>query len=162
MRKFAPIVATLSVLALGSSCTMFNTKVIDPLITELGKISAAGLADLTQLEAVASVPNKALPGGIEDADGLACAQAAVVVLTQVQAVNTAASGPGAGALTTAEIASLFQPGSVQYNQATNTLAAGCVAKANDVLGPAGVVAAGGVIGALSITNGILPIAAVAP
>ena len=154
-----PRPATALALALAlTSCAVFNSKVIDPLVTELGKISAAGLADLARVETVASVPNPGLPGGIEDADGLACAKAGVVVLSQIQAVNTAANGPGAGVLTTAELASLFQPGSPAYLQAENTLAAGCVAKANDVLGAAGVVAAGGVIGALAANSAILPLA----
>ena len=131
----------------------------NPLINVLTRINAAGLADLTRVEAVASVPNAGMPGGIEDADGLHCAQAATVVLGQVQAVNAAANGAGAGVLTLAEMASLFQPGSPQANQAQNTLAAGCVAKANDVLGAAGVVLAGGVVGAVATNPSILPLAA---
>lgn len=152
------VVATIGIAAL-AACATANT---NPLINELAKISAAGLADLQRVEAVASVPNAALPGGIEDKDGLACAQAAVTVLTQIQAVNTAANGPGAGALTVAEMASLFQPGSPQYDSAANTLGTGCLAKANDVLGPTGVVAAGGVVGAMVATNGILPLAGAVP
>lgn len=131
----------------------------NPLIAVLAKINNAGLADLQRVEAVASVPNPNLAGGIEDKDGLQCAQAATTVLTQIQAVNAAANGPGAGVLTVAEIASLFQPGSPQAAQAQNTLSAGCVAKANDVLGPAGVIAAGGVVGAIASTQSILPLLA---
>jgi hypothetical protein len=135
-----------------------TTSIANPLIVELTKIGNAGTGDLKSVEAVASVPNTGLPGGIEDQAGLQCAQAGVVVLTQIQAVNAAANGPGAGVLTLAEMASLFQPGSPQANQAQDTLATGCVAKANQVLGAAGVIAAGGVVGAMVTSPVILPLA----
>lgn len=136
-----------------------SASIADPVIKVLIKISSAGLADIQQVETVASVPNTGLPGGIEDQDGLQCAKAAQSVLTQINAVNTAANGAGAGVLTLAEMASLFQPGSPQYTQAENTLATGCVAKANDVLGAAGVLAAGGVVGAIAANQAILPLIA---
>ncbi|MDE2020080.1 MAG: hypothetical protein KGJ13_07080 [Patescibacteria group bacterium] len=161
MTKFAFLVVVIALSACVSK-PLATPNTNNLLITALARISATGLADLQRVEKVASVPNTNLPGGIEDKDGLTCAQSATAVLTQVNAVNAAANGPGAGVLTVAEIASLFQPGSPQFNQATNTLTAGCIAKANDVLGPAGVVGAGGVIGVLASTNAILPLAAVAP
>lgn len=162
MKRVLACLAVAAVFALGACSSTSTTSIADPLIKVLTKINDAGLSDLKRVEAVASVPNTNLPGGIEDKDGLACAQAGVVVLTQIQAVNAAANGPGAGVLTVAEIASLFQPGSPQANQAQNTLAAGCVAKANDVLGAAGVIAAGGVVGAMAVTPQILPLAAGVP
>lgn len=129
------------------------------LIKEVTAISAAGLADIKQLEAVASVPNPGLPGEIEDQDGLACAKAAEGVLTQINAINAAANGPGAGALTAAEIASLFAPGSPQFAQASKTLNAGCYAKAYDVVGPMGIALGGGVVGVMTTAPQILPLAA---
>lgn len=152
----------LLIAVLCASCAGTAPGSTNPLINVLTKINNAGLADLKRVEAVAGVPNANLPGGIEDKDGLQCAQAGEAVLTQINAVNAAANGPGAGALTLAEMASLFQPGSPQFNQAQNTLAAGCVAKANDVMGPAGVVAAGGVVGAIAANQSILPLLAAAP
>lgn len=154
MRKLALV----SALAL-AACASTTPTAPNPLINVLTKINNAGLADLQRVEAVASVPNANMPGGIEDQAGLACAQAATVVLGQIQAVNAAANGSGAGVLTVAEVASLFQPGSPQANRAQDTLATGCVAKANQVLGAAGVVAAGGVIGAIAASPQILPLAA---
>lgn len=147
-----------------SSCAAFTstTSLNNPLIVELTKIGNAGLADLKSVEAVASVPNTAMAGGIEDQAGLQCAQAAVTVLTQIQALNNAANGPGAGALTLAEMASLFQPNSPQFDSAQNILATGCVAKANAVMGAAGVIAAGGVVGAMVASPQILPLLAAAP
>lgn len=154
------LLASTAIIALLSGCTQLNQQAVDPLIQEITNINNAGLADLQSVEAVASVPNANLPSGIEDEDGLNCAKAGVTVLTQTQSVLTAANNPNAGVLTVAEIASLFQPGSVQYNQASNTLATGCVAKANDVLGAAGVVAAGGVVAAMVANTEILPLASV--
>lgn len=152
--KHLVLIVALALAACAGSAAASN-----PLLTELTRINNAGLADLQNVEKVASTPNAAMPGGIEDQDGLRCAQAATVVLTQINALNAAANGPGAGAMTVAEMASLFQPGSPQFDQAQNTLVTGCVAKANDVLGAAGVIAAGGVVGAMVQAPMILPLAA---
>lgn len=131
-------------------------QVTTPLITVLSRISNTAAADLqvAQTVALAATP--------PDQDGASCAAAALTVQAQVAKVVTAANVPSAGAFTVAELASLFQSGSAQFNQANNTLASGCIGKANDVIGPAGVVAAGGVAGVLAATNTILPLAAAAP
>lgn len=149
------LAAALTLLALGA-CTSFNTKVVDPLITDLSRINATGIADLktAQLVARAATP--------PDVDGDNCAGAAVTVGGQINAVLAVAKGPNAGVLTTAELASLFQPGSAQYEAAKQVLVSGCAAKAQDVLGPAGLLAAGGVLGALATSNAILPLAAAVP
>ena len=138
------------------SCAAFNTKVIDPLITDIAKLNNTAAADLVVAENVAKA---ATP---PDIDGYNCASAAVQASVEINTVLTAAGGANAGPLATAELASLFQPGSAQYNAIKQILITGCAAKAQDVLGPAGVLAAGGVIGALATTNGILPLAAAAP
>ena len=160
--SYLPAVAMLALAGCASSSTSTTSSTSNPLFTVLNKISTAGLADIQRVEAVASVPNAGLAGGVEDAHGLACAQAAQGVFTQINAVNTAANGAGAGIMTAGEIASLFQPGSPQFTQAQDTLVAGCNAKAVDVLGPQGVVAAGGVIGAMATVQNILPLVAAAP
>lgn len=128
----------------------------NPLATALSRISNTAAADLQTAQKVA------LAATPPDQDGANCAAAALTVQAQVNKVVAAANAPGAGAFTVAELASLFQPGSAQFNQANNTLASGCVAKANDVVGPAGVVAAGGVAGVLAATNTILPLAPAVP
>lgn len=151
MKRIVFMVAILSLVA----CSQINKKA-DPLITALSRIGNTATADLQTAQTVAKA---ATP---PDMDGYNCAGAAIVVSGQVNQVVTAAHVPSAGAFTVAELASLFQPGSAQYNQALNTLSTGCVAKANDVLGPTGVVAAGGVAGALAATNSILPLAAAVP
>lgn len=140
---------------LGQVQTTINQKVIDPLLTDLNKIGNTAADDLKNVQAVAKA---ATP---PDTDGYNCAAAALTVQGQIAAVLTAANTPQAGVLTTAEVASLFQPGSAQYNQAKQVLVSGCAAKAQDVLGPAGLLAAGGVAGALATQN-ILPLAAAVP
>ena len=140
--------------ALGA-CSSFNTKVIDPLLNDLAKINNTAAADLVVAENVAKA---ATP---PDIDGYNCAVAAATVAAQINAVAVAANVPNAGPLATAELASLFQPGSAQYNAANQTLTSGCAAKAQDVLGPTGLIAAGGVAGAIA-TGKILPILAAAP
>lgn len=138
-----------------AGCSTVN-KAIDPLITALSRISNTAASDLTTMQSVA------LAATPPDQDGANCAAAALKVQGQVNAVITAAHVPTAGAFTVAELASLFQPGSAQFNQAQNVLATGCIAKANDVMGAAGVLAAGGVAGVLAATNTVLPLAAAVP
>jgi hypothetical protein len=130
-------------------------KITDALITDLAKIGATAGADLQTAEKVAQA---ATP---PDTDGLNCAAAALTVQGQIAVVLTAANQPAAGALTTAEVASLFQPGSAQYNAAKQVLTSGCAAKAQDVLGAAGVLAAGGALGAIA-GGQVLPLLAAAP
>ena len=127
----------------------------DALLTDLAKIGNTAVADLQNVENVAKA---ATP---PDTDGYNCAAAAIMVGGQINAVMTAANQPTAGVLTTAEIASLFQPGSAQYNQAKQVLTSGCAAKAQDVLGAAGVLAAGGALGAIA-GGQVLPLLAAAP
>jgi hypothetical protein len=148
--------ALLSLAGCANGFLNFNTKVIDPLITDISKINNTAGGDLVIVENVAKA---ATP---PDTDGYNCAAAAITVNGQIGQVLTAANVTGAGALTTGELASLFQPGSQQYNSVKQTLTSGCAAKAQDVLGAAGVLAAGGVVGALAATNTILPLAAAAP
>lgn len=135
--------------------TDINTKIVDPLLTDLAKIGNTVQADLQNVVVVA---NAATP---PDVDGANCATAALTVQGQIAKVLTAANTPAAGVLTTAEVASLFQPGSAQYNQAKQVLTSGCAAKAQDVLGPVGVLAAGGALGAIA-SGQVLPILAAAP
>jgi UDP-3-O-[3-hydroxymyristoyl] glucosamine N-acyltransferase len=156
MKRILFIAFALTLAACASSTTTTATGPANQLIVALSRISNTGVADLTVSENVA---NAATP---PDTAGATCAAAAITVAQQVQKVMTAANVSNAGVFTTAELASLFQPGSPQYNQAANTLAAGCIAKANTVLGPTGVIAAGGVVGALANSNALLPLVAAAP
>lgn len=135
-----------------AGCTAFNTAVVDPALKSLAQLANTSVADLQIAENVA---NAATP---TDTDGYNCAVAAVNAIGYIQKVNTAATAGGtkAGVFTAAEMTSLFQPGSAQYKQVTNLIASGCIAKANDVLGAANVLAAGGV---MAVLPQILPLAA---
>jgi hypothetical protein len=146
------VAVPLFAIACQSTLSTISSKVVDPLITALSRINNTAIADLQNAQKVA------LAATPPDADGNQCAGGVITVGTQVNAVLTAA-GKSSGPLTLAELASLFQPGSAQYNAAQQVLVSACAAKAQDVLGAAGVVAAGGVIGALATANGILPLAA---
>lgn len=141
-----------------ASCAAINTTVVDPLLTDLSKINNTAIADLQQAIKVADA---ATP---PDVDGASCAQSAITVGGQINAVFAAANNGGSatGPLTLAELASLFQPGSIQYDQAKQTLTSGCAAKAQDVLGAAGVLAAGGVVGAIAAGSILPTLAAAAP
>jgi hypothetical protein len=149
------IIASLTAVALISGCAAFNTKVVDPLITAISRLNNTATADLVVAENVAKAATPA------DTDGANCAAGAIVAAGQINAVLVAAGGKSAGAFTTAELSSLFQPGSSQYNAVKQELTTACAAKAQDVLGAAGVLALGGAVGAIASGN-ILPLAAAAP
>lgn len=155
--KLKQISIAVAACALLGACSVFGgASTSSPLITALSRISNTAAADLQTVQTVA------LAATPPDQDGANCAAAALKVQGQVNAVVTAANVPAAGAFTVAELASLFQPGSAQFNQAQNVLATGCIAKANDVMGAAGVLAAGGIAGVLAATNSVLPLAAAVP
>jgi hypothetical protein len=152
--RFRSLILAGVVVAVG--CAQINTKIVDPVITLISKLSNTANGDLVIAENVAKA---ATP---PDTDGFNCAATAITVNGQISAVLAAANVKGAGVLTTGELASLFQPGSQQYNAVKQQLTSGCAAKAQDVLGAAGVLAAGGVVGAMAAGNTILPLAAAAP
>lgn len=158
MKRIAVVLFTLALAACSSTSNpvqTVNAKIVDPLITALSRIGNTSTADLTVAENVA---NAATP---PDKDGYNCAATAITVQSQINAVFKAAAVPNAGVFTTAELASLFQPGSAQYNNAKQELVSGCAAKAQDVLGPTALLA-NGVVGAIATTNAVLPLAAAAP
>lgn len=160
--KVLPFILVLAVATALTACSStsnpvqtVNTKVIDPLITDLSRIGNTSTADLTVAENVA---NAATP---PDKDGFNCAAAAITVQGQINGVMQAAAVPNAGVFTMAELSSLFQPGSAQYNNAKQELITGCAAKAQDVLGPTALLATG-VVGAMAVGNQVLPLAAAVP
>jgi len=160
MRRILPIILLVASSVALSGCANgflnFNSKVVDPLITDISKLNNTASGDLVIAENVATA---ATP---PDTDGYNCAAGAIVASGQINKVLAAAQGTGAGVITTGELASLFQPGSQQYNAVKQELTSACAAKAQDVLGAAGVLAAGGVVGAIAVSNQILPLAAAAP
>lgn len=143
--------AILAILVVGG-CQQFNTQVASPALQTLAQIGNTAVADAQQAKAVA------LAATPPDTDGANCWTGVVTAIGEIQQVNSAAAsgGKAAGVFTAAEMASLFQPGSAQYNQVTNLVASACIAKANDVVGAANVVAMGGV---MAILPKVIPLAA---
>jgi len=66
-----------------------------------------------------------------DTDGATCADGAATVAAAIQKVAAVTAGKTVGAFSVAEIASLYQPGSAQFNWAVKTLEAACIAKIHD-------------------------------
>jgi hypothetical protein len=149
--NFSMIFALFAVAMTG--CQQFNQQTVTPILKTLAQVGNTAVADATQAKAVA------LAATPPDTDGANCWSGVIAAIGEINQVNAAATGGPAGAagvFTGAEMASLFQPGSAQYNQVTNLIATSCVAKANDVLGAANVLAAGGVV---AVLPKILPLAA---
>lgn len=109
---------------------------ISKVLTQLGNTL---VTDLQQQKAVA------LAATPPDTDGAACAGSlpdptkagdtgtgALAVAAAIQKVAAVTTGQKVGALTVAEIATLYQPGSDQFNWATKTIETACIAKIHDV------------------------------
>ena len=138
----------LAVLA-GCAQTTTTTGPSDQILAFITGLSNKASADLTQAIAVA---NAATP---PDADGAACATAGLTANTAIQQVVTASGGKGAGAFTVAEIASLYQPGSPQFQWVVKTVGSGCFNKVADVQ-QAGVATAQTLVGAAATLGIVLP------
>jgi len=151
IRKLAAPASSLLALAVLLGCTQLDAA-SNKVLQTLAQIGNTAVADATQAKAVA------LAATPPDTDGANCWTGVITAIGEIQQVNSAANAAGsaAGVFTTAEMASLFQPGSAQYNQVTNLVATACISKANDILGAANVVAAGGV---MAILPQVIPLAA---
>lgn len=147
MKNFLISVAIVGLLG---GCQQFNSQVADPALKTLAQIGNTAVTDATQAKVVA------LAATPPDTDGANCWTGVITAIGEIQQVNAAAGGANAGVFTTAEMASLYQPGSAQFNQVTNLIASACVAKSNDVLGAANVLAAGGV---MAVLPKVIPLAA---
>lgn len=147
----AAILAFASAAVVMEGCAQVNSASSQVLQT-LAQIGNTAQADAAQAKAVA------LAATPPDTDGANCWTGVSTAIGEIQQVNAAANAgqSRAGVFTAAEMASLFQPGSAQYNQVVNLVGTACIAKANDVMGAANVVGAGGV---MAILPQIIPLAA---
>lgn len=113
-----------------------KSKQISVVLTQLGNTLTS---DLLQQKAVA------LAATPPDVDGARCAGAlpdpavagdlgsgALGVAAAIQRVAAVTDGKAVGALTLAEIGTLYQPGSAQFNWAVTTIETACIAKIHDV------------------------------
>ena len=111
----------------------------DSITTVLTQLGNTLTADLLQQRAVA------LAATPPDLDGAACAgtlptnpadattgTGALTVAAAIQNVLAVTAGKSVGALTVAEVATIYQPGSAQFNWAVKTLETACIAKAHDI------------------------------
>lgn len=129
--------------------TTTPTTPLSPVFQTLAQIGNTALADAQQAVQVAQA---ATP---PDNDGANCWSNGVVPAIQdIAKVNAAANNSNSGVFTAVEMASLFQPQSAQYNYVVNMVGTACIAKANDVLGAANVVAMGGVMAVLPQVIGL--------
>jgi len=120
---FGLIFGSLLALAVGACSTTAGSNTLANLTT----IANTAQSDLSEAVIVA---NAATP---PDVDGANCANAASVVAANIKKVMAATpAGATVGVFTTAEIASLYAPGSAQFNAAITTIETGCIAKLHDI------------------------------
>jgi len=124
MRKLFSGIAAFCAIAI-SACVLSPSN--DQVLMVMNQIANTATGDLNSAIAVA---NAATP---PDVDGATCAQGALTVNAAMQKVLAATpTGATVGAFTSAEIASLYQPGSAQFNYVVKTLETACIAKVHDV------------------------------
>lgn len=146
--KFAAIV--LAGTAWACTISPEQSSQIGQVLTRVGNTLEASLQQQAQVALAATPP---------DLDGARCAGAlpdpakpgdlgsgALAVAAAIQRVSAVTIGKPVGALTVAELATLYQPGSAQWNWAVTTLETACIAKIHDV--NQAVNSTGGVIAAL--------------
>jgi hypothetical protein len=104
------------------------TQLGNTLTTSLQQQAAVALAatppDVDGARCAGTLPNPAVPGDL--------GTGALSVAAAIQRVAAVTTGQQVGALTLAEIATLYQPGSPQFNWAVTTLETACIAKIHDV------------------------------
>lgn len=148
MKRLIPLALALALM--GCATNTQPTSQISTVLTQLANTATADIS--TQI----NVANAATP---PDADGAACGAAALQVAAAIQKVVLVTAPPAAGAFTVAEIASLYQPGSAQFQWAEKILVSGCAAKVIDVQQAANTnLSIAGIIGSIPT---VLPLAAAA-
>jgi len=126
----------LSVGCAGGLITQSQSQQISVILTQLGNTLTTDLQQQSAVAMAATPP---------DVDGARCAgtlpdptkagdlgTGALAVAAAIQRVAAVTNGKSVGALTVAEIATLYQPGSAQFNWAVTTIETACIAKVHDV------------------------------
>lgn len=97
------------------------------LVQALTKLANTATGDLNSAVAVADAATPV------DADGATCAEGGLTVVSAMQKELMALpAGATVGLFTTAEVASLYAPGSAQTNFIVKTIETACIAKLHDV------------------------------
>ena len=120
----------------GGLVNQSQSKEISTVLAQLGNTLTADLQQQAAVAMAATPP---------DVDGARCAgtlpdptkpgdlgTGALSVAAAIQRVAAVTDGKSVGALTVAEIATLYQPGSAQFNWAVTTIETACIAKVHDV------------------------------
>ena len=116
-------ILTAVALASLAGCQVGSTAQSKQIIADLTTISNTAAADMASMIAVA---NAATP---PDTAGATCAAAIQTVGSAMQKVLVATpAGSTVGVFTAGEIASLYAPGSAQFNYVVTTIETGCIAK----------------------------------
>lgn len=149
MRKFLltgiAAITLLSATACSLGVSQSDSAAINKVLTQLGNTLVTDLQQQAKVAMAATPP---------DADGAQCAgtmpiaavpatptspavpavpaTGALAVAVAIQQVAGVTAGSSVGVFTEAEIASLYQPGSAQFNWAVKTLETACIAKVHDV------------------------------
>jgi hypothetical protein len=146
MRKIIIVATAASLLLTGCSGGLVTKDQSTEITTVLTQVGNTLVSDLQGQRAVA------LAATPPDTDGAQCAgtppvtipataavpastvpaTGAMAVALAIQQVAAATANQPVGALTVAEIATLYQPGSDQFNWAVKTLETACIAKVHDV------------------------------
>src|SRR5579864_2254776 len=143
-RRYGPAVAAAGCLTLaacaGGLISQSQSQQITTVLTQLGNTLTNDLRSQRAVALAATPP---------DMDGAQCAGAApgepvfdtsmdhlglgaLGVAAAIQKVAAVTAGKQVGALTVAEIATLYQPGSAQFNWAVKMIETACIAKVHDV------------------------------
>ncbi len=110
------------------SITKVLTQLGNTLVSDLQAQSAVALAatppDVDGAQCAGTLPDPTKPGDL--------GTGALSVAAAIQRVANVTGGKKVGALTVAEIGTLYQPGSAQFNWAVKVLETACIAKVHDV------------------------------
>jgi hypothetical protein len=137
MRNILIRLAAFATLALtGCAVSADQSTQISQVLTQLGNTLTASLQQQAAVALAATPP---------DTDGARCAgtlpdpakpgdlgTGALAVSAAIQRVAAVTAGQQVGAITLAEIGTLYQPGSAQFNWAVTTIETACIAKIHDV------------------------------
>lgn len=104
--------------------TQLGNTVVNDLQQQAATAMAATPPDVDGARCAGTLPNPAVSGDL--------GTGALAVAAAIQRVNAVNANKPIGALTVAEIATLYQPGSAQFNWAVTTLETACIAKVHDV------------------------------
>lgn len=132
MKALAGICGAVAIAVAACSVGPGDSSQIEKVLTQLGNTLTADLLQQRAVALAATPPDTfgaqcagALPDASKPGD---LGSGALAVAAAIQRVAAVTAGQSVGALTVAEIATLYQPGSPQFNWAVTELETACIAK----------------------------------